>query len=49
MHMLLVIVDGIVLPGMFSLFGKLRGGDVIGNRIARWRKPDDAFPSLRGS
>lgn len=30
MHMLLVIVGGIVLLGVFSLFGKLWGGDVTG-------------------
>lgn len=30
MHMLLVIVGGIVLSGVFALFGKLWGGDVAG-------------------
>nr|WP_299503247.1 hypothetical protein [uncultured Rhizobium sp.] len=30
MHMLLVIAGGTVLLGLFSLFGKLWGGDVAG-------------------
>lgn len=30
MHMLLVIVGGVVLLGVFSLFGKLWGGDLAG-------------------
>ena len=30
MHMLLVIIGGAVLLGVFALFGKLWGGDVAG-------------------
>lgn len=30
MHMLLVITGGVVLLGVFALFGKLWGGDVVG-------------------
>ncbi len=30
MHMLLVIIGGVVLLGVFALFGKLWGGDVAG-------------------
>jgi hypothetical protein len=30
MHMLLVITGGVLLLGLFSLFGKLWGGDVVG-------------------
>ncbi len=30
MHMLLVIIGGVVLLGVFALFGKLWGGDVSG-------------------
>lgn len=30
MHMLLVIVGGIILLGLFVLFGKLWGGDMAG-------------------
>lgn len=30
MHMLLVIVGGIILLGLFALFGKLWGGDMAG-------------------
>ena len=30
MHMLLVIIGGTVLLGLFALFGKLWGGDVLG-------------------
>ncbi len=30
MHMLLVIVGGTILLGVFALFGKLWGGDVAG-------------------
>ncbi len=33
MHMLLVIVGGVVLLGVFALFGKLWGGDVAGIAI----------------
>ena len=30
MHMLLVIIGGVLLLGVFALFGKLWGGDVAG-------------------
>jgi hypothetical protein len=30
MHMLLVILGGVLLLGVFSLFGKLWGGDIVG-------------------
>ncbi|NNU60991.1 hypothetical protein D8666_23070 [Ochrobactrum soli] len=34
MHMLLVIVGGVVLLGVFLLFGKLWGGDLAGMAAA---------------
>lgn len=34
MHMLLVIVAGVLLLGVFALFGKLWGGDVAGIALA---------------
>lgn len=30
MHMLLVMIGGVVLLGVFALFGRLWGGDVAG-------------------
>ena len=34
MHMVLVIVAGLLLLGVFALFGKLWGGDVAGIALA---------------
>jgi hypothetical protein len=34
MHMVMVIAGGIVLLGVFALFGKLWGGDVLGSAVA---------------